>query len=239
MDSVNILLLGIAGLGLVLLLTLFLFLFYSGLLHAVTVGAGPPPIAGFTVAYKFLRGPYKNVSSTFTEAASIVDKRLKAFGVYYDDPREVAADDLRAAVGCILSEGETGADPKVIEAFQRKDYRLFSFPAITSAVCSSFPYTTQLSIILANVKVYPALSNYIEEHKLCTHPFMEIYDGQLINFVIPLAKQDDFYVPDTEGHKSKNEWKSSVENDTSSKLDKETKVTKTDKDKSDVERKED
>ena len=36
----------------------------------------------------------------------------------------------------------------------------------------------------------------LQEHKLCAHPIVEMYDGKNINFMAPLAKQDEFYVPE-------------------------------------------
>uniref|UniRef100_A0A3B1IJU8 Uncharacterized protein n=1 Tax=Astyanax mexicanus TaxID=7994 RepID=A0A3B1IJU8_ASTMX len=36
----------------------------------------------------------------------------------------------------------------------------------------------------------------LNERKLCAHPFLEIYRGQLIHYMSPLAKQGDFYVPE-------------------------------------------
>lgn len=35
-----------------------------------------------------------------------------------------------------------------------------------------------------------------QERKLCAHPYVEIYKGDKIIFMCPLAKQDDFYVPE-------------------------------------------
>ncbi|KPP68662.1 hypothetical protein Z043_112640 [Scleropages formosus] len=34
------------------------------------------------------------------------------------------------------------------------------------------------------------------ERKLCAHPFLEIYRGDLIYYMSPLARQGDFYVPE-------------------------------------------
>jgi hypothetical protein len=36
----------------------------------------------------------------------------------------------------------------------------------------------------------------LQEHKLCAHPFLEIYDGAYIHFMAPLSRQADFYVPE-------------------------------------------
>eukprot|EP00061_Rhincodon_typus_P017893 g46810.t1 len=34
------------------------------------------------------------------------------------------------------------------------------------------------------------------ERKLCAHPCLEIYRGDVIYFMCPLARQGDFYVPE-------------------------------------------
>ena len=47
-----------------------------------------------------------------------------------------------------------------------------------------------LLFILAN------LNDLSQERRLCAHPFLQIYrDGQ-IQFMAPLARQGDFYVPE-------------------------------------------
>lgn len=43
-------------------------------------------------------------------------------------------------------------------------------------------------------KVY--LCSLFQERKLCAHPRLEIYKGDHIYFVCPLARQGDFYVPE-------------------------------------------
>lgn len=44
--------------------------------------------------------------------------------------------------------------------------------------------------ILAN------LNDLLKERRLCAHPFLEIYREGLIQFMVPLARQGDFYVPE-------------------------------------------
>ncbi|MEE6515894.1 hypothetical protein FKM82_025016 [Ascaphus truei] len=72
-----------------LLLTLFGVAVYSGLLTEVEVRAGPPPIRGVVVAYKFRVGPYDESGNLYTESCSIGPK-LVAIGVYYDNPMKVS-----------------------------------------------------------------------------------------------------------------------------------------------------
>ncbi len=52
---------------------------------------------------------------------------------------------------------------------------------------------------------------YFQENKLCAHPFMEIYDGDITHFMAPLAKQDEFYIPETEDTPLEDEQDSSYQ----------------------------
>ena len=78
----------LAALILLILITIFGFVVYSGLFATIIPGAGPPPIKNVKIAYKFGRGPYKNVGPIFTEVCSLAP-RLRCVGIYYDDPKRV------------------------------------------------------------------------------------------------------------------------------------------------------
>ena len=81
---------GLALLGFVLLLVaaLIAVLVYSGLFQRVDVGAGRPPIGKVVIAYKFARGPYKDVGPLFSKVSKIAPNN-KCLGIYYDDPQKV------------------------------------------------------------------------------------------------------------------------------------------------------
>lgn len=81
---------GISVLFLCLIATLIALLLYSGVFETVDVGAGRPPIGGVVIAYKFARGPYKEVGPLFFEVAKIAPDN-KALGIYYDNPVKVSA----------------------------------------------------------------------------------------------------------------------------------------------------
>lgn len=102
----------------------------------------------------------------------------------------------RCAVGSILSEGEESPSPELIHLYQKFGFKIFSFPAPSHVVTTTFPYTTPISIWLAARRVHPALDVYIKERKLCAHPRLEIYQQDQIHFMCPLARQGDFYVPE-------------------------------------------
>ena len=77
-------------------------------------------------------------------------------------PLQVAPESLRWVVGCIVAEGANLADPSLVKAFTEKDYKQFTFPAVANAVCTEFPYRTQLSIFLGIYRVYPQLGYYVK-----------------------------------------------------------------------------
>nr|XP_015202864.1 PREDICTED: testis-expressed sequence 264 protein isoform X1 [Lepisosteus oculatus] len=190
-----VLLAPIAFLLLGLLLTILGYVLYSGLLTEIIVRTGSPPIRNITIAYKFKQGPYKECGSLFTESCSIGPK-LSSIGVYYDDPKQVPAEKCRCAVGSILSEGEVKPSEELLRLYEKFGYKIFSFPEVTHVVTTAFPHRTFLSVMLGVHRVYPQLSSYIKERKLCAHPFLEIYRGDLIHYMSPLARQSDFYVPE-------------------------------------------
>ncbi|XP_061473898.1 testis-expressed protein 264 isoform X2 [Rhineura floridana] len=178
-----------------LLLTLFGFAVYSGLFSEVVVSAGLPPIGNITVAYKFQVGPYGDCGRLFTESCSISPK-LCSIAVYYDNPHTVDPEKCHYVVGSILSEGEEKPAEKVVRMFLKYGFKIINFPAPSHVVMATFPYTTPLSIHLAVNRVHSSLDTYIKERKLCAHPRLEIYKGNQIYFVCPLARQGDFYVPE-------------------------------------------
>ncbi|XP_042258469.1 testis-expressed protein 264 homolog [Thunnus maccoyii] len=177
------------------LLTVACYFFYSGLLSDITVLTGSPPIKKITFAYKFKKGPYKNCRQLFKESYSIGPK-LSCIGIFYDDPKKVPGPQCRYAVGSILSEGEDKANEELLNCYETSGFKVFSFPEVTHVVTTSFPHRTFFSVLLGVRRVYPRLDHYIKERRLCAHPFLEIYREGLIQFMAPLARQGDFYVPE-------------------------------------------
>ncbi|XP_054472895.1 testis-expressed protein 264 homolog [Anoplopoma fimbria] len=177
------------------LLTVAGYVLYSGLLSDITVLTGSPPLKKITFVYKFKEGPYQNCVQLFKESQSIGPK-LSCIGVFYDDPKKVPGPQCRCAVGSILSEGENEADEELLKSYETSGFNVFSFPEATHVVTTSFPHRTFFSVLLGIRRVYPRLEHYIKERRLCAHPFLEIYREDLIQFMVPLARQGDFYVPE-------------------------------------------
>ncbi|XP_058844692.1 testis-expressed protein 264 homolog [Acipenser ruthenus] len=183
----------ISFLFLFLLLTVLGVVLYSGLFTEVIIRTGSSPIKNITIAYKFNQGSYKDSGAVFTESCSIGPK-LSSIGVYYDDPKQVPAEKCRYIAGSVLSEGEEKPSEELLKLYEKYGFKIFSFPAVTHVVMTTFPHNTFLSIFLANWRVYPKMGSYIKERKLCAHPFLELYRGDLIYYICPLARQGDFYV---------------------------------------------
>ncbi|XP_037346363.2 testis-expressed protein 264 homolog isoform X2 [Pungitius pungitius] len=180
---------------LVTFLTAAGYALYSGLLSDITVLTGFPPIKKITFVYKFKKGPYESCGELFKESHGIGPK-LSCIGVYYDDPKKVPGPQCRYAVGSILSEGESQADEELLKSYETSGFKVFSFPEVTHVVTASFPHRTFFSVLLGMRRVYPRLEHYIKARRLCAHPFLEIYREGLIQFMAPLARQGDFYVPE-------------------------------------------
>ncbi|XP_043564407.1 testis-expressed protein 264 homolog isoform X2 [Chiloscyllium plagiosum] len=195
MSELNFLAVGVVLLAAFLLLSLLVLALYSGLLSEVTVRSGPPPIGAFTVAYKYKQGSYREAGRLFTEITSIAPK-LSSIGIYYDTPKKEAAEKPRYIAGSILSEGEEKPSEELIKLFEKFGFKIISFPEVTHVVMTTFPFTTFLSLFIAMYRVYPILNNYVKERKLCAHPCLEIYRGDMIYYMCPLARQGDFYVPE-------------------------------------------
>ncbi|XP_048404079.2 testis-expressed protein 264 homolog [Stegostoma tigrinum] len=195
MSELNLLALSAVLLAAFLLISLLGLALYSGLLSEVTVRSGPPPVGAFTVAYKYKQGPYREAGRLFTEITSIAPK-LSSIGIYYDNPQQEAEEKLRYIAGSILSEGDEKPSEELVKLFEKFGFKIISFPEVTHVVMTTFPFTTFLSLLIAMYRVYPVLNNYIKERKLCAHPCLEIYRGDVIYFMCPLARQGDFYVPE-------------------------------------------
>ncbi|XP_072038777.1 testis-expressed protein 264-like [Amphiura filiformis] len=193
------LILAIIGMLILILVTVFVYFMYSGLFNGIEIRTGKPPIRELHVAYKYAVGPYKNCGPLFTEVTKAAPD-LRCFGVYYDDPAKVAPEKLRYIVGAVLSEGDDKeASKELEEKLVQDEFKIAKFPEVDHMVMATFPHINSLSIMIAVQRVYPAFGDYVVQNGLCAHPVMELYDDGIIHFLAPLAKQNEFYVPETGG----------------------------------------
>ncbi|RWS22981.1 testis-expressed sequence 264 protein-like protein, partial [Leptotrombidium deliense] len=187
-----------------LIVTVFGSLIFFGLFYEIEVKAGHTPIQvnGRRFAFKSFVGPYSEAGSAFTELFALlasklpefIDDSLTTIGVYYDDPNTVEdMNHCKYIVGVLMPNEDNALFAQIERLLSDKEYKFATLPTIDHVVHTSFPYRGALSIIIAMRRVYPMLKQFITEHNLCAHPAIEFYRGDQIYFILPLAKQDQFY----------------------------------------------
>jgi len=192
---------GIHPLGLIggALLLIFLvgiaYIVQSGLLDTIQVKTTQPKRGVMMIAYKTGKGAYKGAGELFTEACCLVLNR-EHIGIYYDDPEAVPEADLRFAVGVILSTGGDQPDSDEMTTMVENGYKIAIFPKPNFVVMTTFPFRNTLSIYMGIFRVYPLLKEYIATRGLCAYPALEIYSSESIEFIMPLSKQEEFFVPE-------------------------------------------
>lgn len=125
---------------------------------------------------------YENVIGDYSQTAKISDRvyqsllheenieTIKAFGIYYDNPKKVEKDKLRSEVGCIVE----GLDSTALQKLSAK-YQVKTLP-VKHYIITTFPFKGSLSILVGIIKIYPLLNKYFEEQGIAAGPVMEIYD---------------------------------------------------------------
>jgi len=176
-----------------LILTLLVYVAYSGMWTSIEVSTSEPSYGPISIAYKTSVGPYKAAGEIFTESFCLLPDK-EQLGLYYDDPEGTPPDQLRCAVGPILAKG--GEKPKTedMEKMLKNGFKIAHFPKPSYVVTATFPFATTLSIFLGIYRVYPKLRDYIAQRNLCAYPAIEIYKDSDILFIMPLSKQDEFFV---------------------------------------------
>ena len=172
-----------------------IYIIQSGLLAKIEVKTMEPERGPMVVAYKTGTGPYSGAGEIFTDVCSLILTR-EHIGIYYDDPEAVGPQDLRYAVGVILAEGREEPDPEELENMVQHGYKIIHLPKPNHVVQTTFPFKNTLSIYMGIFRVYPKLKEYIAERGLCAYPALEIYTSSSIEFIMPLSKQEEFFVPE-------------------------------------------
>ena len=149
------------------------------------------------VLYKHATGNYKNCGKLYGEILDGMPKSglISTIGLFYDDPKVTEESRLRYAVGAIV-------DPEGDAAFIREKERMGfisgTLPKPQKIAYTLFPFRNILSHFLALYKVYPKMDQYIDEIGLKTcPPCIEICDGKITKYIIPLGEQaTQFVIPE-------------------------------------------
>jgi len=179
----------------IFVLTVFTYLIISGLLSRINVDTCETRFGPMVVAFKARTGPYKGAGDLFTDSYCLLPNREQV-GIYYDDPETVPENELRYAVGPILSNGDQTPSKEEMDLVVSHGFKIFHVPKPNFVVTASFPFRTTLSIFIAIFRVYPKLRRYIAERNLCAYPAIEVYADSEIVFIMPLSRQEEFFVPE-------------------------------------------
>lgn len=131
---------------------------------------------GEIIVYESRVGDYKQSGEVMDRVyKTLIDsfglQTYKGFGLYYDNPKEVETSQLRSDVGCILEDKDFARIPDIeremaVSVIPKQQY-----------IVAEFPYKGQLSVLFGIFKVYPALSEYVEQNGYRSDtPVIEIYD---------------------------------------------------------------
>merc|ERR1712080_60202 len=77
---------------------------------------------------------------------------------------------------------------------RKNGFKIVHLPKPSYVVTATFPFTTTFSIYLGIYRIYPRLRDYIAERRLCAYPALELYTDSNIVFMMPLSRQDEFFV---------------------------------------------
>ena len=161
-------------LGIVIILVILVVGFLAYLGYFSTPQVSEQKIGPLAFVYEPYVGEYKNTYLIFDK----LNKALKAdgivavagIGIYYDDPKIVAADQLRSDIGLIIAEKDSGK----IFALGKK-YR-FKRMGQRNSMVVEFPIRNIFSYMIGPSKAYPALTSYLQaKNYKMTNPF-ELYD---------------------------------------------------------------
>ncbi len=183
------------GLGLLLVLVVLLALVaWNGAFASVNIKEGTE--GGYRIAGYYHRGAYKNIGTTFGKVSALTEKAFgkpakagedfvfaggEVLGLYFDDPKTVAEDSLRSFASVVVptvadSLALVKADPSVV---------FLNIPKGDAYYCD-LKTTGMMSMIIAAIKAYPALGEYVQQHppkKTVTHVF-EVYRQGYTRFVM-------------------------------------------------------
>lgn len=114
---------------------------------------------------------YKPVTGSYKQSGIVSDEvyydllnnygveTYKGIGLYFDDPKDTATEDLRSEIGCVLESTQISDLEEIKDKYNTKKLSEGNYPTV------QFPYKGKLSVIFGLLKVYPALNKFKEDNK--------------------------------------------------------------------------
>jgi DNA gyrase inhibitor GyrI len=178
---------------LIILLALFMliigYLYHMGMFSLYVVAE--ENIGPYKYVYKTHMGPYKETGQIGMDVYNNLledDIQTKlGLGIYYDNPKNTPADQLRSEMGSII---ET-SDYEKFETVKEK-YSVKEIPE-TKCMVVRFPIKNNLSYMVGPMKVYPIIEKYMQKmgYKMTEKDVgYEIYDvgNKEILYALPIIK---------------------------------------------------
>lgn len=143
----------------------------------------------YIMVYKQYQWDYAKISDTFKEIETTLELNnidMEAMiWIYYDDPKTVDVEKLRANVGALITQENE-------EKASTLEWLTVSSLPLQDVAVIRFPFRSQFSILLALNKVYPKMDEYLITNWFKVEvPRTEIYDekNKVIKFITPLVQQ--------------------------------------------------
>jgi hypothetical protein len=164
----------------VLIFAILAFIGYSGLFYTVPIVE--KEVGPFTMILKKHTGSYYKAKATFEEVEAVLKKnidtkKLKAVGLYYDDPAKVKEDKLRSECGFIIDKTDVAKIGALPEGLIVKEFKK------TLCAVGEFPLKSFLSYMIGPARVYPKFAEYGKKKKFTSDFSMEIYDTRSASIV--------------------------------------------------------
>lgn len=126
---------------------------------------------------------YENVTGDYSQSPVVMDsiyyalindfniETTKGAGLYYDNPQHVEKSKLRSEIGCMLD----GALDSLKMAQLSGRFKIKILPR-TNYIETKFPNKGMVSTFVGIMKIYPAMTDFVEKNGYKDSPVMEIYD---------------------------------------------------------------
>lgn len=171
----------------VIIILLFIFLAYLGMFASYQVVE--KPTGPYLIAYESFTGPYYETGKVFDRVyTSLKEDGIsteRGIGLYYDDPAQTPAEELRSDCGVIIEDKDLEAFNKV-----KADYQTMAVPQAERLVVE-FPKKNAFSYMIGPMKVYPIIAEYMEKRGYQPGTAgIEIYDepNKRILFIMNIKK---------------------------------------------------
>lgn len=178
----------------IIFIVFMLILWWLGLFRYMPARKGN--LESHWLVYRYHQGPYHETGKVLAqieeELSDLGIAPEKGFGFFYDDPKEMEANDLRSILGFMIAE----PNEEKQEAINKLSLTLVHMPQ-TDTVETYFPMRGTASYMIGPIKAYASIDSYSKKRQIdltCT-PLMEIYDTpqRRIWFLAPLDIQPEWF----------------------------------------------